>query len=160
MIIADGLTKEEACDLEVELIAKYDTLNPERGYNLDPGGEHSKHTEETIEKIRQRAIEQGNHRTGLRGKAAGAGFLMQIDPETNEVVATHWGFREMERVTGFNRETIRRASITGRVNHGYIWKYERNKDVITRLDFPAERSEEIGTGDARSHDDLQDADGL
>lgn len=37
-VLFSGLTAEEAARLEIELIAKYDTLNPERGYNLDPGG--------------------------------------------------------------------------------------------------------------------------
>lgn len=38
-IIKDGLTKKEAQDLEIELIAKYKTQNPKFGYNLTSGGE-------------------------------------------------------------------------------------------------------------------------
>lgn len=109
-------------------------MDPERGYNIVAGGDHAKPSPKAIEKSRT----PGNHRTGLLGKAAGAGFLMQIDPETGEVVGTYWGFHEMQRMTGIPRPTIRRASITGCVSHGYIWIYERNKDVTTRLDFPAE----------------------
>ncbi len=37
-LLFTDLTKEEAERLEVELIAKYNTLDPDRGYNLDPGG--------------------------------------------------------------------------------------------------------------------------
>lgn len=38
-IVKDGLTKEQACDLEIELIAKYDATNPDKGYNFSTGGE-------------------------------------------------------------------------------------------------------------------------
>lgn len=38
LIIASNLTKKEAEDLEVELIAKYNTNNPDFGYNLTSGG--------------------------------------------------------------------------------------------------------------------------
>ena len=37
-IIADGLTKEQACAKEIELIAKYDATNPKHGYNSSTGG--------------------------------------------------------------------------------------------------------------------------
>ena len=38
VIIAQNLTKEEACLMEQQLIEKYDTMNPEKGYNLTKGG--------------------------------------------------------------------------------------------------------------------------
>ena len=40
-ILFDGLTKEEACKKEIELIAIYQSNNPDYGYNLSSGGEHS-----------------------------------------------------------------------------------------------------------------------
>ena len=49
MIIASGLTKKEAEDLEVELIAKYQSNNPDFGYNLTTGGGSGvfRHSEES-----------------------------------------------------------------------------------------------------------------
>ena len=38
-VILDGLTKEEACFLEIKLIAKYDTTDSKCGYNNSSGGE-------------------------------------------------------------------------------------------------------------------------
>lgn len=38
-ILFDGLSKEEACQKEVELIAKYKSNNKNYGYNLSAGGE-------------------------------------------------------------------------------------------------------------------------
>ena len=45
-IVASGLDKESACLMEQELIKKYDSTNPERGYNLTSGGEHYEPTDE------------------------------------------------------------------------------------------------------------------
>lgn len=39
-VLIDGLTEKEACALEVELIAEYDSSNPSNGYNMTSGGEH------------------------------------------------------------------------------------------------------------------------
>jgi hypothetical protein len=50
-IVRAGLTKAEACAIEVELINLYDSMNPARGYNLSPGGEHSTPTQATRQKI-------------------------------------------------------------------------------------------------------------
>lgn len=40
-IVENGLTKKQACDLEIKLIAKYDAANPRKGYNNSTGGEYS-----------------------------------------------------------------------------------------------------------------------
>ena len=40
-VIKEGLTRAEAAALEVELIAKYDSTNPEKGYNSSTGGDLS-----------------------------------------------------------------------------------------------------------------------
>lgn len=45
-IIANGLTEQEACELEKQCIAMYDSANPEHGYNLTHGGEHYEPNEE------------------------------------------------------------------------------------------------------------------
>lgn len=38
-IVAENLSKEEACQLEVDLIAKYKSNNPDYGYNISFGGD-------------------------------------------------------------------------------------------------------------------------
>ena len=54
IVIARGLTEEEAKWLEVELIRELDTTNGEYGYNITKGGEGTnglKHSEETRKKL-------------------------------------------------------------------------------------------------------------
>ena len=51
IILADDLTKEDACLFEQICIALYDTTNHNNGYNNSLGGEHGKHSEESKQKI-------------------------------------------------------------------------------------------------------------
>lgn len=50
-IVCEGLSKEEACEKEVKLIALYKSNNSDYGYNLTSGGEHYIHNEEAKLKI-------------------------------------------------------------------------------------------------------------
>lgn len=53
-ILYDGLNKEDAEQIEIELIAKYKSNDPKFGYNLDNGGSYAgKHSEQTKDKIRK-----------------------------------------------------------------------------------------------------------
>ena len=45
-ILADNLTKEEACFFEQVMIALYDTTNPNYGYNSSAGGEYNNNPSE------------------------------------------------------------------------------------------------------------------
>lgn len=40
-IVENGLTKQQACDLEIELIAEYHATDPRKGYNISTGGDCS-----------------------------------------------------------------------------------------------------------------------
>lgn len=54
IVIARGLTEEEAKWLEIELIREFDTTNRNKGYNITKGGEGTnglKHSEETRKKL-------------------------------------------------------------------------------------------------------------
>ena len=55
ILIADNLSYEDACDMEISLIKKYNSTNREKGYNISQGGDKTrlgiKHTEETRQKM-------------------------------------------------------------------------------------------------------------
>ena len=51
-ILAQNLTKEEACKKEICLIEEYRSTDPRYGYNLTSGGEHFTFSQESIEKLR------------------------------------------------------------------------------------------------------------
>lgn len=68
-VLFENLTKEEACEKEIELIALYDTTNQEKGYNVSKGGfapmYGRKHTKETKERMSKERIGENN---GFYGK--------------------------------------------------------------------------------------------
>ena len=54
-IVVDGITKEQACAIEIELINVYDSINPDKGYNFSSGGDCGNsgcsRSEEWVEKM-------------------------------------------------------------------------------------------------------------
>ena len=66
-IIANNLTADEADNFERLLIAKIDTMNPDRGYNLEPGGIKNKTlSESTKKKISESHMGDKNPMYGVR----------------------------------------------------------------------------------------------
>nr|DAG19840.1 MAG TPA: intron associated endonuclease [Caudoviricetes sp.] len=68
-IVENGLTKQQACDKEIELIAKYDATNPCKGYNHSTGGEINKGyhlSPETRWKISESLKSKGTHLSSER----------------------------------------------------------------------------------------------
>lgn len=53
IIICDGLTAKEASQMEIDLIKKYGSTDPRKGYNISPGGinENQVFSDETRKKI-------------------------------------------------------------------------------------------------------------
>lgn len=101
-ILAEGLTKEAACDMEVRLIAEYDSTNPAKGYNRSCGGDKTtlgfKVSPETRRKISQ----------ALTGKRKGV-------PHTREHAEHISQGLEGHTVTAATREKLR-AAMGGRFN--------------------------------------------
>ena len=60
IILFDNLTKQEAFDLEIELIAKYKTQDGRYGYNISPGGQGGNYLDEEQLKIQSKKMRQRN----------------------------------------------------------------------------------------------------
>lgn len=57
IVLMEGLTQAEAMEVEKALIEKYETRDPDKGYNTKNGGQHfNNHSEEFIEAMRQRMV--------------------------------------------------------------------------------------------------------
>lgn len=64
-ILYNGLTEEDALNIERKLIFEYDSTNREYGYNIELGGrKRGAFSEETLEKMRQRMLGENNHNYG------------------------------------------------------------------------------------------------
>lgn len=152
-IVKAGLSKDEACLLEKELIAEHRSNDERFGYNKSTGGEnpcegakmsedarrkmseaHKKiiFSEERKKNMSVAAKKRGNGLTGKTGaKSQRAGLVRQIDIKTGEVVAEYRGFYEMERETGYKITPIRRAAYGGQQqSHGYKWEYIPKKELL------------------------------
>ena len=108
-ILYEGISKSEACQKEIELIAIYDSTNPQNGYNISAGGEFGyygvHHSEETRKK-------QSKAR---KGKYCGENNPMYgVSPKDrmNEETYNNWKQQIQDRMSSAeNKEKIKHAKI-------------------------------------------------
>ena len=111
-IVFEGLTKEQACSLEISMIAKHKTNNRDFGYNIAEGGQ-------TCDCLAgQTGEKHPNHQR-----------VKMIDPETGVVLRVFGAQSEAARELGISRKGITKACRgKGIVTYkGYIWEYADKK---------------------------------
>lgn len=153
-ILFSGLSKDEACEKEKQLISTYKSNDPVFGYNLSSGGENPaegvKQSEES-KKLRSIALtgrkfpERGKNisaakkgrKNGLTGKVgkecAKTLIINQIDEATGAILRTFYGYNEMSRETGFARTPVMECANGIRKRaYGYLWTHEKRgkADVV------------------------------
>lgn len=129
-------SNKEIDDREIYWISKYDSTNPDKGYNLDKGGH-------IISEACRKAAEEHLFKVGskLEGKilenARNNGMkiakaVCQYDVNTGELIGEYPSIIGASRATGCDRRTIQRQ-LNGESNIGtahslgnlkYIWKYK------------------------------------
>lgn len=110
-ILYSGLTEEEASEKEKELIAEYDSCNPEYGYNKNYGGTFG-----------NRLTDEGREKLSLCKKRA----VVQYDLKGN-VLGRYNSAKEAAEATGSNRQHISEVCLHRKqmkTSNGYIWRYE------------------------------------
>lgn len=115
-IIDEAQSKEELNQKEQFWIQYYDTLNPDKGYNLLPGGEGYKPTQEQIQYARNRFVEKySNDPIFLKRKKN----IRCV--ETNQIFATA---AEASRAMHIHHGHITEAA-NGKLNTagGYHWQW-------------------------------------
>lgn len=130
-VIMSGLTKDEACDLEITLIKSLKTNNREYGYNVSEGGQ-------TAENLKSKyGLDHPNHKR-----------VKMIDAETGEVIKTFDSQTSASQILGISRKAITKAC-RGQIHtyRGYIWEY---------ADIEFKKPERKGCGNYK-HDKIQKA---
>lgn len=121
-ILYENLTKEQAEEKEIELIAQYDSTNREKGYNFDKGGSLAgKHSQETILKMIKKGKDNGNSKS-----------ILQYDLEGN-FIRKYESMREAEQITGIKHQNISMCCRKNKYSQsgGYVWVYEKtNEEVV------------------------------
>ena len=112
IILADDLTKDEACLFEQIFIALYDTTNRSKGYNFTSGGEHFTHSDESKRKISEsQKIKMGSEEMRQKLSEAHKGKTGKKHPQSRTVICittrqVYYGTHEAGRITGVNRSHI------------------------------------------------------
>jgi group I intron endonuclease len=123
IIWADNLTQEEANCIEKKLIALFNTTNREFGYNCRDGGDNSKHSKESIEKMR---LAKKGHPVSEDWKEK----IRQTNSKTvrqytknGEFVKQYQSMSQAERETGIKCQSISACcrDITKSAG-GYVWE--------------------------------------
>lgn len=150
IILAENLSKEESCKMEKDLIALYDSTNPQHGYNLSAGGESGHFGVKLSNEVRERISKANKGKivtletcqkisSSLKGKKLSElAYKKAIEAHNVEVVQltksgeyinTYPSIAEASRQTGINVSTI--SSCCNRRNHnksagGFLWTYLDN----------------------------------
>ena len=144
-ILFTNLTKEEAEQKEIELIAMYKSNDRQFGYNIENGGNcGEKHSEETKRKISlsnkgrstwakgQHFTEE--HKNRLREsnlhKQKNCKAVIQMD-DNGKVLAIYESIRDAERKTNINSRSIA-FCLDGTNKHagGFIWKEVNKREEV------------------------------
>lgn len=140
-ILYTGLTKEQACKIEVELIALYKSDDFDYGYNILFGGECGfigfKHSKETRKKMSeshkgQKNYMYGKHHTDESRKKMSDSHIGRPAHNVKAVLCVERGYKfssiqEAANCTGANRSHI--ADVCNgkrRTAGGYHWRFIKN----------------------------------
>ena len=128
--------QEEVDAKEIEWIAKYDSTDPKKGYNIDKGGHViSEACRKAAEKFLFKAgvkLEGKMLETARNNGIRAAKPIIQIDKFTGETIAEFPSIIEASRTSGCDRRAIQRqlkgeyGKMTPRSfsNLKYIWRYK------------------------------------
>lgn len=142
-IVRENLTFKEANQLEQDLIAQYDSRNPDRGYNVTAGGDGStgaKHTPETKEKL-SRLQKERIARTGevnFKGQ--------KHKPESiAKMRASHKGKHTGSKNAAYGtRKTEEQKKYYSRINSRAVNQYDLDGTFITQYPSGKAAAEALG----------------
>ena len=130
LILYSELSKEEACEIEQYLIAKYKTQDKRYGYNIASGGQYFKHSEESKVLMSERRKGKGRVKrtpeTIERMKANHSGGADKVPVVCMETGTQYGSINDAAKATGINKKQI--SGCCRKVPHyntagGYHWKY-------------------------------------
>ena len=136
IIVKKELSKEDAEELEIELIRNYDSANSKYGYNIQYGGNSiGKHSEETKKKISDSESGENHWNYGKhfsvsskeKMSASKKGYIGEKHNRSKKVICNETGityinFREAEERTGIISTSISKCcSSKLKKAGGYTW---------------------------------------
>ena len=141
-ILFTGLNKKDAQEKEIELIAKWDLTNSEKGYNVAPGGNLlpalSEDSKKKISDSLKETYKKTKHPCYGRPMSDICRKIMKMSNDarkkrvlqftlSGEFVKEYESLRQLERETGFHRVAIKN-NILGKSSqsYGFLWKFKED----------------------------------
>ena len=128
IVVKAGMSKEDACTLEQDLIKRYDATNREKGYNKSVGGEISSlgfhHTEDAKRKIAKASTGRKRPKESIEKAARARRKKVDVYDLELHLIKRCDSVREAEEITGVNNANIS-AVCKGKYKQisGYIFRY-------------------------------------
>lgn len=124
IILCDNLNKKEAEDLEVKFIKEYDTTNPEKGYNIQAGGNSKgRNTDEIRERISKGRMKK----------------VVQINKKDYSIIKVWDSGEEASLTLGIHQSNMSKCLSGERISTGgYIWSFydesENSEELALRIE--------------------------
>ncbi len=132
-----AFSKAELNEKERYYIKEYDSMNPDKGYNMTEGGEGGKPSPEVIEKLREIAREKANDPEWLNNVSKGVSNKYQTDPEyakkqTDERRERAKNSEWVKKMTKINREKGKEPKFRGKVSNVIKAKYDKDPEYAKK----------------------------
>lgn len=138
IVIKTNLNVQEASNLEIELIKKYDSTNREKGYNRSTGGDVSSlgfhHTDEAKRKISVASKGRKVKKESIEKSRAARIKKVKIYDIDGNYIKTVESLTEAEKFTGVNNSNIS-GVCKGKYKQfkGYIFKYADDTTPVKKV---------------------------
>ena len=151
-IVAEGLTKEQACQMEMDLIARYKSNNPEYGYNCSIGGEsgyngvHHPRSEEFRKHMSEIRMGKPSPRKGIRASEETRRKMSESKKGTRHSEETKRKIGEKSKGRIPSEETRRKMSESNkgkRRNMLKVYQYDKDGTFIKEWDAIVDAAREL-----------------
>ena len=127
IILFDGLSEEDACEIEKSLIKKYRTNEKEFGYNIESGGQCSNLSESTKQKLREAHIgKSASEETREKMRASRNRFLSENPDEYKKTMDNM--MLAIEKAAELKRKPVIQYDLDG--NFLAVWNSTREVERV------------------------------
>ena len=127
IILFDGLSKEDACEIEKSLIKKYRTNEKEFGYNIESGGQCSNLAESTKQKLREAHIgKSASEETREKMRASRNRFISENPEEYKKIMENM--MLAVEKAAELKRKPVIQYDLDG--NFLAVWNSTREAERV------------------------------
>ena len=127
IILFDGLSEEDACEIEKSLIKKYRTNEKEFGYNIESGGQCSNLAESTKQKLREARIgKSASEETREKMRASRNRFISENPEEYKKIMENM--MLAVEKAAELKRKPVIQYDLDG--NFLAVWNSTREAERV------------------------------